>query len=62
MSLEKKWEKEGLPLKPLTNGKLICGTCANQIEGRAVDCKMYHTKPLSVLKGGACYDWKKRSV
>ena len=59
MSLKKKWEDEKNPLEPLKNENLVCGTCANCTKS-ATACTKYEMKPLSVLKGGVCYEYKKQ--
>lgn len=60
MSLSKKWEDEKNPLQPVKNSSLVCRYCQNAIDGRTVDCKAYATKPVSVLKGGPCNEFKEK--
>lgn len=59
MSLDEKWDKDKNPLQPVKNNSLTCRTCKNRFDDRTVDCKVYETKPVSVLKGGVCYEYKK---
>ena len=59
MSLQEKWDKEKHPLQPVKNGDLTCRTCKNRFKDRTVDCKIYETKPISVLKGGVCNGYEK---
>lgn len=59
MSLEAKWEKDKNPLQPVKNSGLTCRTCKHRFKDRTVDCEVYETKPISVLKGGVCYEYKK---
>ena len=58
MSLADKWEKEEKPLQPVKNENLFCNSCRNKTDA-VVSCKVYETKPVSVLKGGVCYEYKK---
>lgn len=59
MSLEEKWKKERQPLQPLKNNNLVCNTCKLCTES-VTECEAFRTKPLSVLKGGVCYEYKKQ--
>lgn len=59
MSLEEKWEKDKQPLQPLKNSNLVCNMCAH-CQQSVTACEMYTLKPLSVLKGGVCYEFKKQ--
>lgn len=58
MSLEEKWSKDKRPLQPLKNENLTCNTC-KYCTDYATKCKVYETKPVSVLKGGVCYEYQK---
>ena len=58
MSLEQKWKDEKKPLQPLKNENLVCNTC-KQCTSSTTECKSFVIKPLSVLKGGVCYEYKK---
>lgn len=58
MSLDEKWSKDKNPLQPIKNSKLTCATCRFKNE-KVVSCDKYSTKPVSVLKGGVCYEYKK---
>ena len=58
MSLADKWEKEHNPLQPVKNENLFCNSCKNKTN-MVVSCKVYETKPVSVLKGGVCNAYKK---
>lgn len=58
-SLEKRWDKDKKPLQPVKNDDLFCSSCNNVIENKTCSCKIYSTKPISVLKGGVCYEYKK---
>ena len=58
MSLEEKWEKDKNPLQPVKNENLFCSSCRNKTD-MTVSCKAYETKPVSVLKGGVCSEYKK---
>ena len=60
-SLEKKWDKDKNPLQPVKNDDLFCNSCKNMIKSKTCSCKIYSTKPVAVLKGGACYEYKKVS-
>lgn len=59
MSLEQKWETESQPLQPLKNSNLVCNTCKRCTES-VTGCEMYSIKPISVLKGGVCYEYKNK--
>lgn len=59
MGLEEKWKKEKNPLQPLKNSNLICNTC-HYCQESVTACEKYIVKPLSVLKGGVCYEYKKQ--
>jgi hypothetical protein len=59
MSLDEKWSKEKNPLQPIKNGNLVCESCEHCTKA-VVSCKIYETKPVSVLKGGVCYEYKKQ--
>ena len=59
MSLSDKWEKETKPLQPLKNSNLVCNTCGHCLES-VTQCEAFVTKPLSVLKGGVCSEYKKK--
>ena len=59
MGLADKWEHEKNPIQPVKNEDLTCRTCKNRYKDRTVDCKVYETKPVSVLKGGVCSGYKK---
>jgi hypothetical protein len=58
MSLEEKWKEDKQPLQPLKNSNLVCNTCKKCLES-VTECKAYTIKPISVLKGGVCYEYKK---
>lgn len=58
-SLEKRWEQDKKPLQPVKNEDLFCDSCANVIKDKTCSCEVYVTKPISVLKGGVCYGYKK---
>ena len=58
-SLEKKWDQDKNLLQPVINDDLFCNSCKNMIKSKTCSCKIYSTKPVSVLKGGACYEYKK---
>lgn len=58
MSLEEKWSKDKNPLQPLKNENLICSKCKHCTDFVLV-CDKYEEKPLSVLKGGVCYEYQK---
>ena len=55
MSLDEKWSKDKNPLQPIKNSQLTCATCRFKNE-KVVSCDKYSTKPVSVLKGGVCYE------
>ena len=59
MSLDEKWDKDRKPFEPVKNDDLFCNSCKNMIKSKTCSCKIYSTKPVSVLKGGACYEYKK---
>ena len=59
MALEQKWLKERNPLQPIRNSDLICDTCKRCTKS-VVSCEVYEIKPVSVLKGGVCYEYKKQ--
>lgn len=59
MSLEEKWEKDKQPLQPLKNSNLVCNTCVS-CQTSVTACAKYTVKPLTVLKGGVCYEYKKQ--
>ena len=59
MSLEQKWENDKQPLQPLKNSNLVCSTCKFCTEN-VTGCDVYSIKPISVLKGGVCYEYKKK--
>lgn len=59
MSLEEKWEKDKQPLQPIKNNHLFCKTCKHLLKDKTCSCKMFLTKPISVLKGGVCDGYKK---
>lgn len=58
-SLEQRWDQDKNPLQPVKNEDLFCNLCSNKIEDKTCSCKAYSTKPVSVLKGGVCYEYKK---
>ena len=58
MSLEQKWDKEEKPLQPLKNSNLVCNSCAHCTKSTTA-CEVYEVKPITVLKGGVCYGYKK---
>lgn len=58
-SLEKRWEQDKNPLQPVKNQDLFCDSCKHVIPSKTCSCKIYSTKPVSVLKGGVCYEYKK---
>ena len=58
MSLDEKWSKDKNPLQPIKNSQLTCATCRFKNK-KVVSCDKYSTKPVSVLKGGVCYEYKK---
>lgn len=58
-SLEEKWSKEKNPLQPIKNKDLFCNSCKYVIETKTCSCKIFSTKPVSVLKGGVCDGYKK---
>lgn len=57
MSLEEKWEQDHHPLEPVKNENLYCYSCIHLIEDKTCSCREYSTKPVSVLKGGVCYEY-----
>lgn len=59
MSLDEKWTKDKQPLQPVKNDNLTCRTCSLKTDS-TIGCKIYEVKPLKVLKGGACYEYKKQ--
>lgn len=59
MSLDEKWDKDRKPLKPVKNENLVCKTCKN-CTNKVASCVMFYTKPVSVLKGGVCDEYKKK--
>ena len=59
MALEDKWDKDVKPLLPIKNENLVCNTCANKTQS-TTQCVEYYRKPLTVLKGGVCYGYKKK--
>ena len=59
MSLSQRWENETQPLQPLNNSQLVCNTCKNCTKS-ATGCEVFAIKPISVLKGGVCYEYKKK--
>ena len=58
MSLEEKWSKDRNPLSPIKNSDITCNSCMFKTNQTA-SCNKYVTKPISVLKGGVCYEYKK---
>lgn len=59
-SLEKRWEQDKQPLQPVKNSNLFCNSCKNLIKDKTCSCKIFSTKPVSVLKGGVCNEYKKQ--
>lgn len=59
-SLDERWDKDKNPLQPVKNKELFCKTCDNILENKTCSCKVYSTKPVSVLKGGVCDEYKKQ--
>ena len=58
MSLEEKWEKDKHPIQPVMNEGLTCRTCRFKHE-TVIGCDVYEVKPLTVLKGGVCHEYKR---
>lgn len=59
MSLKEKWEKDRQPLDPIKNENLVCIGCRHCTKS-VTACGKYIVKPVSVLKGGVCYEFKKQ--
>ena len=57
-SLEEKWAADPRPFELIKNEGLPCRTCAYKTE-KVSSCNMFEVKPIPVLKGGACYEYKK---
>ena len=60
MGLEQKWNDDPAPLQPIKNENLVCKHCMNKTKAVA-SCEAYDVKPVSVLKGGVCYEYRKSS-
>lgn len=58
-SLEQKWKDDPTPFSPIKNSALTCRTCKHKTD-KVSSCAMFETKPVSVLKGGVCYEYKKQ--
>lgn len=61
--VKQKREKEEVKFMAIRNSELACKDCIyNNTENdlAALTCDVYSTKPLSVLKGGTCYEYKKQ--
>lgn len=58
MSLDEKWSKDKKPIQPIKNDNLTCRTCKRKTDA-VVSCEVFETKPVSVLKGGVCSEYKK---
>ena len=59
MSLDEKWDKDRRPLEPVKNENLVCKTCEHRTS-KVSSCVRFYTKPVSVLKGGVCNEYKKQ--
>lgn len=59
MSLEERWDKDKNPIQPLKNSNLVCNTCEHCLKS-VTECEVFTVKPISVLKGGVCYEYKKQ--
>ena len=59
MSLSKKWASEKNPIQPVKNEDLTCRTCKSKTD-MTVSCEVFRVKPVSVLKGGVCNEYKKK--
>ena len=61
--INKKWEKDDLQFKPITNASLVCKDCRFRYEdvlvrGNTSHCDKFEWKPLDVLNGGDCEAYK----
>ncbi len=56
MALEKNREQETC-LQPVKNENLYCYSCIHLLENKVCACKVYETKPISVLKKGVCQEY-----
>lgn len=57
-TLEEKWKNDPRPFEPIKNESLTCRTCANKTE-QVSGCSKFSVKPIQVLKGGVCGEYKK---
>lgn len=58
MSLDEKWSKDKKPIQPVKNDSLTCRTCKHKTDA-VVSCDVFEIKPVPVLKGGVCSEYKK---
>ena len=57
--MDEHWKLDPKPFQPVKNENLTCNTCKFKTRQTA-NCEKYEVKPVSVLKGGACYAYKKK--
>lgn len=56
-TLEEKWNNDPIPFEPIKNEDLTCRTCDRKTD-KISSCKVFSVKPISVLKGGVCGEYK----
>lgn len=57
-TLKEKWENDPMPFDPIKNENLTCRTCSKRTD-KVSSCEVFSLKPLQVLKGGVCFEYKK---
>ena len=58
-TLEEKWKNDPKPFEPVKNENLTCRTCSKRTD-KVSSCEIFDVKPLQVLKGGACIEYKQK--
>lgn len=57
-TLEDKWKADSTPFVLVKNENLTCRSCKHKTD-KVASCEIFETKPVTVLKGGVCSEYKK---
>ena len=61
--LDEKCQKDKLKFNPIRNKDLVCKDCAKafddtDIPGNVCKCEAFSIKPIDVINGGECFEFK----